>query len=158
MTLAHEQIERTMHGPEETLALGRRLADFLQPGDTIALYGDLGSGKTVMTKGICAGLGVNDPVTSPSFTLIQEYYGRMMVYHLDFYRLNSETEIEDLDIDRYLDNDGVCVVEWAERGEALLPEDRFSVRFQRMLNRGTRSTQERILRISAPGGRGIEAL
>ncbi len=107
---------------EETYNWGKRLADFLKSGDVVVLYGELGSGKTVFAQGVCAGLEVRDVVTSPSFTLIHEYQGRMPVFHFDFYRLTSEREVEDLNVLGYWESQGISLVEWADRGESLLPE------------------------------------
>ena len=112
---------------QETFGWGKRFALLLQEGDIVALYGELGSGKTVLTQGICAGLNVKTPVTSPSFTLVQEYIGRLKVYHFDFYRLDSLDEIESLDIDGYIEQQGVCVIEWAEKGDVLLPKTYFKI-------------------------------
>jgi tRNA threonylcarbamoyladenosine biosynthesis protein TsaE len=115
----------------ETIELGRALSSSLQAGDVVAFYGDLGSGKTTMIKGIAAGLGVTEVVKSPSFVIITEYRGRIPVYHIDLYRLaqgGGRAELEDLGLDAYLGGDGVCLVEWAERGGALLPADAVRVR------------------------------
>ena len=106
----------------ETLALGRRLAARLEPGDVVALQGDLGAGKTHLAKGIAAGLGV-DPatVTSPTFTIVQEH-GDGALLHLDLYRIESDDELARLGLDELLDGDAVALVEWPERGGAWLPE------------------------------------
>ncbi len=112
---------------EETIRLGEALADVLQPGDVVALFGELGSGKTRLVQGVCRGMGVAEDVTSPSFTLINEYSGRMPVYHFDFYRLERLEEIAALGIDEYFDGPGVCLIEWAERALPLLPEPRLDV-------------------------------
>jgi tRNA threonylcarbamoyladenosine biosynthesis protein TsaE len=143
---------------QDTHEWGKRLAALLKSGDVIALFGDLGTGKTTFTQGVCAGLDVTQGVTSPSFTLIQEYEGRLPVFHFDFYRLESVAEIEDLDIDSYLMAGGVCIVEWAERGEPLLPEDRISVMFDRVSRNGDFSVHERTIRIVVPRGRGLMSL
>jgi len=112
---------------EATLQLGAALAQQLQAGDVLALFGDLGSGKTCLTRGICQGLDVSEDVTSPTFVLINEYRGRLPVYHFDFYRLESLDEIWNLGIDDYINNDGICIIEWAERGIQLLPEQRIEI-------------------------------
>lgn len=140
---------------EETFEWGKRLASLLKEGDIVALYGELGSGKTVFIQGVCAGLEVEDYVTSPSFTLIQEYKGRIKVIHFDFYRLDSECEVEDLDIDNYLEAGGVSLIEWAERGEGLLPEDRFSVCLDRVMEDGRVFSETRQIRLTGPRGRGL---
>lgn len=115
--------------PDETLALGERLAERLQPGDVVALYGDLGAGKTHLVKGIACGLGV-DPayVTSPTFTLVQEYAGRLPVLHLDLYRIERPAEFDRLGLDELFEGDGVCVVEWPERAEGRLPASAIRLR------------------------------
>ena len=118
--------------PEETQRFGQELAGELQPGTVIALIGDLGSGKTCLTQGICMGLGVQDYVTSPSFTLINEYDGRLPVYHFDFYRINTPEEAFDLGCDEYFYGEGVCIIEWAEKVESFLPENRIEIRIKRI--------------------------
>jgi len=104
-----------------TIELGRRLAALLKPGDVVALYGELGAGKTTMVKGICAGLGVTETVKSPSFVIVTEYMGRLPVYHIDLYRLESPLALDGMGLDSYFGGEGVCLVEWAERAERLLP-------------------------------------
>ena len=106
----------------ETLALGRRLAERLEPGDVVALQGDLGAGKTHLAKGIAAGLGLDpDAVTSPTFTVVQEH-GDGALLHLDLYRIEAEAELDRLGLGELLDGDAVALVEWPERGGAWLPE------------------------------------
>jgi tRNA threonylcarbamoyladenosine biosynthesis protein TsaE len=105
----------------ETIELGRTLALRLKSGDVVAFYGDLGAGKTTMIKGICAGLGVADVVKSPSFVIASEYVGRLPVYHIDLYRLNESSDFGSIGLDSYLEGDGVCLIEWAERAEKVLP-------------------------------------
>ncbi len=114
--------------PEETLALGARLAPLLAPGDVVALYGDLGAGKTHLVKGIAQGLGVDpESVSSPTFTLVNEYAGRdpagapLALYHLDVYRIEQLRELEEIGVEEILWGEGLCLVEWPERMEALLP-------------------------------------
>ena len=106
----------------ETVAYGGRRAQSLHAGDVLALAGDLGTGKTQFVKGLVAGLGGNDEVTSPTFALIHEYTsGRLPVYHLDFYRLNHRNELRHLGLEDYFDGEGVCVIEWADRFPEILP-------------------------------------
>ena len=103
------------HSPEETEAVGRRLATLLHPGDVIAYYGDLGAGKTAFTRGLAAGLGVTEQVTSPTYTIVNEYLsGRMPLFHFDMYRLGSADELFDIGWEDYLARGGVCAVEWSE--------------------------------------------
>jgi tRNA threonylcarbamoyladenosine biosynthesis protein TsaE len=108
---------------------GQTLGSMLFPGAVVALMGDLGAGKTHLVQAIAAGLGVSDPraVSSPTFTLIQEYAARLPIYHFDVYRLKSEAEFEDLGAHEYLLGAGVCLVEWAERVMTLLPPERLSI-------------------------------
>jgi tRNA threonylcarbamoyladenosine biosynthesis protein TsaE len=106
---------------EETLELGRKMSLELKPGDVIALSGVLGAGKTCLVKGIALGLGIGEPVTSPTFTIIQEYDGRIPLYHIDLYRITDPAELDDLGIEEYLHGDGVTVIEWPEKAASLLP-------------------------------------
>ncbi|MFA5068782.1 MAG: tRNA (adenosine(37)-N6)-threonylcarbamoyltransferase complex ATPase subunit type 1 TsaE [Candidatus Omnitrophota bacterium] len=116
--------------PDDTIRLGCLLARFLQAGDNIILDGDLGSGKTLFTKGIAAGLKIPNPeyVNSPSFTLIKEYKGPVNLYHLDLYRLDRLEDIEYIGVKEYLNGDGVVVIEWARRMGALLPVEYLGIR------------------------------
>jgi tRNA threonylcarbamoyladenosine biosynthesis protein TsaE len=114
----------TTHLPDEqaTMRHGRALADTLRAGDVLALVGDLGAGKTHLTKGIVAGLGSPEEVTSPTFTLVHEYRaGRLPVFHLDFYRMKTQAEVLAIGWDEYLDERGVVIVEWPELHAELLP-------------------------------------
>jgi tRNA threonylcarbamoyladenosine biosynthesis protein TsaE len=107
---------------ETTLAVAAEFAQTLNPGDVVALCGGLGAGKTHFSKGIVSGLGCVAAVSSPTFTLVQEYHGgRLPVYHFDLYRLESPTELLGIGWDDYLDAGGVCLVEWADKFPALLP-------------------------------------
>lgn len=111
----------------ETAAEGERLSGSLRPGDVVLLFGDLGAGKTAFTRGLARGLGV-DPgeVSSPTFTLVQEYHGRLPLYHVDLYRL-EEREVDDLGLEELVAGDGVVVIEWAERWQGR-PDDVIEVR------------------------------
>ena len=118
------------HNPAETIALARALAATLRRGAVLALSGDLGAGKTHFVKGLAAGLGTTASVTSPTFTLIHEYPGgRLPLYHFDFYRLDDADEALRIGLDEYLDGDGACVIEWAEKFPALLPPHTRWLRF-----------------------------
>lgn len=121
-------MERQTSSAAETIAFGRALAERLGPGTVVAFYGDLGSGKTTMIKGVAAGLGVSETVRSPSFVIVTEYQGRLPVYHIDLYRLDDPAALEGIGLEEYLLGDGVCLVEWAERAEKLLPADTIQVR------------------------------
>lgn len=103
------------HGPEETERLGQCMARVLRPGDIIAYYGDLGAGKTAFTRGLARGLGVKETVTSPTYTIVNEYLsGIMPLFHFDMYRLGSSEELFDIGWEDYLVRGGVCAVEWSE--------------------------------------------
>ena len=109
------------NAPEQTEQLGKKLAGLLRPGDVIAYYGDLGAGKTALTRGIAAGLGIEEPVTSPTYTIVNEYLsGRMPLFHFDMYRLSSSDELFDIGWEDYLARGGVCAVEWSENVEDAL--------------------------------------
>ena len=111
----------TTHSADETQALGQRLAKRLLPGDVIAYFGDLGAGKTALTRGIAQGLGVTDLVTSPTYTMVNEYLtGRIPLFHFDMYRLGSSDELFDIGWEDYLARGGVCAVEWSENVEDAL--------------------------------------
>ena len=111
----------TTHSADETQALGQRLAKRLLPGDVIAYFGDLGAGKTALTRGIAQGLGVTDLVTSPTYTIVNEYLtGRIPLFHFDMYRLGGEDELFDIGWEDYLARGGVCAVEWSENVEDAL--------------------------------------
>ena len=113
---------------EETEALGVRLADELKAGAVIAFTGDLGAGKTAFTRGLARGLGVGGRVTSPTFTIVNEYEGgRLPLFHFDMYRLGSSDELFDIGWEDYLNRGGVCAVEWSENVSDALEEDAISV-------------------------------
>ena len=117
--------------PEETEQLGEALAQRLEPGDVIAYYGDLGAGKTAFTRGVARGLEVSEPVTSPTYTIVNEYLrGRMPLFHFDMYRLGSAEELFDIGWEDYLQRGGVCAVEWSENVEEAL-EDAVRVEIRR---------------------------
>jgi tRNA threonylcarbamoyladenosine biosynthesis protein TsaE len=122
-----QSISITTNSPEETEALGERLGRALKPGMVLALMGNLGAGKTTLTKGLAKGLGVSDLIHSPTFNLIHEHKGRVPVYHFDLYRLTSMEQIEDLGYEDYFYGEGVTVIEWPEKVLPLLPEDHLEV-------------------------------
>lgn len=109
------------HSPEETLMLGHQLANLLQGEEIIALEGELGTGKTLFAKGLIQGLGVNDDITSPTFTIIHEYYHMFHIYHMDLYRINDVEDLYDLGIEDYLYGEGVKIIEWPEIVKSFLP-------------------------------------
>lgn len=108
---------------EGTVQLGEEIGLSLKPNDVIALVGSLGAGKTTLVQGIAQGLGVKDYVTSPTFIIINEYKGRLPFFHVDLYRLNDLSEIEDLGIEEYFTRGGVCVIEWGEKLGKMLPRE-----------------------------------
>ena len=113
----------TTHSADETQALGQKLASRLAPGDVIAYFGDLGAGKTAFTRGLAQGLGITDPVTSPTYTIVNEYLsGRIPLFHFDMYRLNSADDLFDIGWEDYLSRGGVCAVEWSENVEDALQD------------------------------------
>ena len=118
----------TTSSPEETLSVAEDIGRKARPGDIIALYGDLGSGKTVMAKGIARGLDITDNVTSPTFTLMEVYRGRHTLYHFDLYRINSPGEFENLFFEEYWEGDGVSVIEWPERAGDRIPSAAIRIR------------------------------
>ena len=112
------------NSPAETEALGQRLAERLQPGDVIAYTGDLGAGKTAFTRGLARGLGITERITSPTFTIVNEYQGgRLPLFHFDMYRLGSSDELYEIGWEDYLARGGVCAVEWSEIMADALEED-----------------------------------
>lgn len=119
------QIIKKMHTIEDTNSFGRKLAELLQPGDMITMEGDLGAGKTTLTKAIGAGLGVKRTINSPTFTIIKEYEGRLPLYHMDVYRL--EDSDEDIGFEEYFSGEGVSIVEWAQFIEDYLPKERLEL-------------------------------
>ncbi len=136
--------------PPATLALGERMGERLEAGSVIALTGELGCGKTLLTRGICAGLGVSlRQVNSPTFVLVNEYRGRLPVFHMDLYRLGTESDVVELGITDYLSRteSGVMIVEWAEKIPSLLPDDLLKVEFEVL------SVRQRRIKFSTSGGR-----
>lgn len=122
-------ITLTSTSPAETRRIGIWVGRHLKPGDVVCLTGEMGTGKTLFTRGIAEGLGVprGQSVRSPSFTLVHEYKGRHPVYHLDLYRVQGEGALEGIGWEDYLYGDGIAVVEWAERIDQKLPEERLDV-------------------------------
>ena len=117
------------HSPEETQAIGRQIGETLKVGDIIALVGDLGTGKTCLTQGIARGVGIasHEVVNSPSYTLINEYAGNIPIYHIDLYRLEHHGEIVDLGLEEFLEGNGICIIEWADRMFNLLPANHIQI-------------------------------
>lgn len=113
----------TSHSPDQTAAIGEALGRLLRPGDVVLLQGDLGAGKTRLTQGLAAGAGSADPVTSPTFVLVNQYRGPLRIYHVDLYRIERAIDAESLGLDEYLEGDGVTVVEWPEQAPDALPAE-----------------------------------
>ncbi|MBI4548852.1 MAG: tRNA (adenosine(37)-N6)-threonylcarbamoyltransferase complex ATPase subunit type 1 TsaE [Ignavibacteriae bacterium] len=113
---------------EETIERGVEFARQLQRGDVVALTGDLGTGKTRFIQGICKGLGVQEHVASPTFTIVNQYDAHgIIVYHCDFYRVHSVADIRDVGFEEYVSSGGICLIEWAEKAHQLLPAQRYDV-------------------------------
>ena len=130
-------VEFISYSPEKTQAIGMALGAGAEPGDIFLLVGELGAGKTCLTQGIAWGLGVQEHARSPTFVLISEYTGRVALYHIDLYRLDSFEEVADLGLEEYLGGDGVCVVEWADKAPEIFPSGHIMVRLD-ILDRATR--------------------
>lgn len=125
------------NSPQETKELGKKMAERAKPGDVFTLVGDLGVGKTVFTQGIAEGLGIDEPVNSPTFTIVQEYEsGRMPFYHFDVYRIGDPEEMVEIGFDDYIYGDGLCLIEWADLIEEILPEKRVAIRIEKDLEKG----------------------
>lgn len=132
--------------PRHTDRLGRAIGSALQGGESLALYGPLGSGKTALVRGIAAGLGAApSTVTSPTFVLLHEYRGRLPLAHVDLYRLSSRKEVESIGLDDYLSGSTVVVIEWADKAPGILPPDRLELQLRH------RTVQSRSIKLMATG-------
>lgn len=141
-------LEIKLNGLKETKEFGIRLGKLLKSGDILCLNGDLGAGKTTLTKSIGLGLGVEDYITSPTFALINEYEGRIPVYHFDVYRLDNVEELYDLGFDEYFYGSGVSIIEWGDRIEKLLPRERIVLDIEK-----PGDINQRIVKVSGRGQR-----
>jgi len=150
--LVMDGLKFVTHSPEETRELGRHLGRLAKPGDVYLLVGQLGAGKTCLTQGIAWGLDIQEYTLSPSFVIMRELHGRLPLYHMDFYRLDNIAEISDLGLDDYLYGRGLCVIEWAEKGLAVLPDEHLLVRIRYVLE------YERSLEFEPRGQRYAELL
>lgn len=139
-------------GPEATRAIGRILGESAEPGDLFLLVGDLGAGKTCLTQGILAGLGSDELARSPTFVLVAQYSGRLTMYHMDLYRLDSFDEVLDLGLDEYIFGEGVSVVEWADKAVEAFPETHLLVDIEQT------GENSRRLKLTANGNRYEEML
>ena len=135
------------HSAQETESIGEALAKELRPGDVLAFTGSLGMGKTAFTRGLARGLGCRGRVTSPTFTIVNEYEGKTPLFHFDMYRLGSSDELFDIGWDDYLARGGVCAVEWSERVSDALPGDTIFVD----IARGEEGENTRVITVT--GGR-----
>ena len=123
--------------PEETFAVGKSLGEKAFPGQVLTLIGDLGVGKTVFTQGLAEGLGIEEPVNSPTFTIVQVYEeGRLPFYHFDVYRIGDAEEMEEIGYEDYFYGKGVCLIEWADLIEELLPEHYTEIKIEKNLEKG----------------------
>ena len=123
--------------PEETFELGKKIGEAAKPGQVYTLNGDLGVGKTVFTQGVAAGLGITEPVSSPTFTIVQVYEeGRLPFYHFDVYRIGDIEEMEEIGYDDYFFGEGICLIEWAELIRDILPEKRIEITIEKDLTQG----------------------
>lgn len=147
---ANESYVIVTHSTGETKALARDLASALIAGDVISLTGDLGAGKTVFVQGLAEGLGIKERVTSPTFTIIKEYAGRIPMFHMDVYRLSSPAELVDLGYEEYFFGEGVSIVEWGDRVEALFPPDYLEISIDRL------AESDRKLALAPHGSRWID--
>lgn len=125
------------YSEKETFDLGYSLAEKAEPGQIFSLEGDLGVGKTVLTKGMAAGLGITEPVSSPTFTIVQVYEdGRMPFYHFDVYRIADPEEMDEIGYEDYFFGNGVCLVEWANLIEELMPAHTIKIKIEKDLEKG----------------------
>ena len=145
-------LELISHSPEQTQRFGVCIGELALPGDTFLLVGGLGTGKTCLTQGIAWGLNIKEYALSPSFVVVRELYGRLPLYHIDLYRLDHIEEIVELGLDDYLYGNGVCVVEWAERGLSVLPIEHLMIRISYL------SDTERSFQLKPSGKRYLEIL
>ena len=152
MSQSINHLELISHSPEQTQRLGSRIGKLALAGDIFLLVGKLGTGKTCLTQGIAWGLNIKEYALSPSFVIIRELYGRLPLYHIDFYRLEHIEEIVELGLDDYLYGNGVCVVEWAEKGLSLLPPEHLLIQISFL------SDNERSFQLKPRGKRYLEIL
>ena len=123
--------------PEDTFRVGEQLAKDARPGDIYTLDGDLGVGKTIFTKGMAKGLGIGEPVTSPTFTILQEYEsGRLPLYHFDVYRIGDPEEMDEIGYEDYFYGQGICLIEWADLIEELIPKEAVRICIEKDLEKG----------------------
>ncbi len=123
--------------PEDTFEYAKKMGENAKPGQVFCLNGDLGVGKTVFTQGFAKGLGVLEPINSPTFTIVQEYYdGRMPLYHFDVYRIGDISEMDEIGYEDYFYGEGVCFIEWSTLIEEILPDNRIEIKIEKELEKG----------------------
>lgn len=128
---------RETYSEQETFELGKEIGESAQSGDVFTLEGDLGVGKTIFSKGLAYGLGVREDVVSPTFTIVQEYEdGRLPFYHFDVYRIGDVEEMDEIGYEDYIHGEGVCLIEWANLIEEILPETRIRIVIEKDLEKG----------------------
>lgn len=138
----------TSYSPEETEKIAYEFSQQLNAGDVVCMYGELGAGKTAFVRGLARGLGIKDHITSPTFTIVNEYYGKMPLYHFDVYRIADEDEMYEIGYEEYIDGDGVSVIEWPQLIKDILPKSYYSVKIDRNYEAGENS---RIITIERVG-------
>ena len=123
--------------PEDTFALGQKIGELVKPGTVISLVGDLGVGKTVFTQGLAKGLGITEPVNSPTFTIVQQYdSGRLPLYHFDVYRIGDVSEMDEIGYEDCFYGEGVCLIEWSQLIPEILPDEVIRIRIEKDLEQG----------------------
>ncbi len=151
-----DQIIET-HSAQETFALGKKIGENALPGQVYSLIGDLGVGKTVFTQGMAAGLGIAEPVNSPTFTILQVYEeGRIPFYHFDVYRIGDIEEMDEIGYEEYFYGEGICLVEWANLIEELMPAKHFRITIEKDLAEGFDYRTIRIEEMAVPDGTGLQ--
>ncbi len=128
----YRMIEYISNSDDETMDFGTKIGSIAKPGLIITLSGDLGTGKTVLARGIARGLGIDEPITSPTFTILHQYNGRLPLYHFDMYRLDNEDEIFELGFEEFIYGDGVAVIEWPENMGDLYPQEYVGIELDRI--------------------------
>lgn len=129
-------IKKETHSFEETVELGKKLGSILKSGDIICLCGDLGTGKTALTNGIAKALGITSYITSPTFTLVNEYEGALPLYHFDVYRIGDPEEMFDIGFEEYINGGGISIIEWGEQIREILPSEIINVSISKNLDKG----------------------
>jgi len=150
--MKRSHLDLISHSPEETQKIGADIGELALPGDIYLLVGRLGTGKTCLTQGIARGLNIKEYALSPSFVIVRELYGRLPLYHIDLFRLDHIEEVEELGLDDYLYSKGVCVVEWAEKGLSVLPNEHLLIQIDFV------SDTERSFRLKPRGKRYLEVM